>query len=1486
MAKPCNYQLAGEDTWMSESDFKQRLNEGLLDKLLIDNNIKIPGIKPVKESAPRAVEQTAPSSSVAAQEREAAAVDARKSIPKQFNEGYVEVEGKEKGKAYKGYSIKVNEGNKTADIKLPNGKEMKNQPILQFEGLMADESPLYVRADGGTSIRIPSQAELDAKAEKQAMVEEEKKATKENRDLRRKNIDGFEELESKAALDMAKKLRFSPNEFTGDEIIGEVEGLTEFDEKVTVNGKTYGTDKNKSVTRVIEKLEDSKQISAKEAEILQKAFDAKKDAYWRAKNNKTKEDIKDKIDKMAEELKKPKGTKSTINPFDFLPQSIKNKAIDLFRDLLKKGVDASFAFREAVYNAMIPEIQAGRMTIEEGNELETKMLENLKDARELDEYTEIEMQRPDLRTQVKYRTEAQKKMTRELTKKRPKNNEELTLLARQFMNDGLIEPKRDIIDPVISGERDLYMSPLNEIEQAILRLYGRDLEDSMTEVNRKSIKAVQEGKPTRIYDDERAKIESDITSYVDVMLDDSLITGRLFSFRRELETSRMTFEEMMIKAQSKATNSNGILSEETKQKFKDIADKFAEVERQLKIKEAEVMNAAENEAVQNIVDDVNENGADVEPETKNIKEKAKKIAENLRRNKIHRPGMFLMATPGSLAFDAAVEAAATAIEASGSVINAVNKALQSLKNGDWYKSLSDEKKEEAEKQLSNYIKGYSGEMISSSDGSLKIPMSLVRNLVASGVDTIEGLVDKVREELEFTNPELSFTDRQIRDAITGYGNFIKPPKSELVKKIADLKSVGRMISTLEDLRNGIRKSKKPAEVKELKEQERYLKGQIRAILNTIPVSAEDEIIIRNSRLNALKNERRNRIDELERAKAEGRRPERRRRAQPVSDATTERLQNRIDELEDEINQFPYTEEELEEIEAQRLKQYKNTQRRAIKELERKLKEGDFSKKTPKSLELDEEATELRNRRQRLRDEFEAEVEAIELKNRGLGIKIIDTIVGSVNDLKSLSLSGDIGAFRQGGFIMADLILSDPKTVGLFIKRIFTLAGIVPKTNPVTNPKKFAKELVNSLVDEDNGKKLYDALELDRKQSGDYELMKKSGLFLQEETQKLSQKAEGVAVGIVKKIPLWGEPLKIKGKTWVPGLDIMGRGERSFSAINELRTTTFMQGVRRLREAGFSFEKNPDAYKAWARHVNTMSGRGVGGNHKLGRAFEALAPILNTFFVSARFLKSRFDLSLLNPYGIYKIAMLPRPLKLLAFRQVAAANAYMAGTTYIAYLVLGATLAALGKDDEDEEGYEVFTGESTEEEDKNAWELSMDIFSSDFAKLTKGDVSVDFLAGLSQTNVFIAREAPYVGGKKTMKDGEVVKLNSKFNGPTYGNVAGNFLMSKMVPWAQAGVRYLIDTRKEEEEGVPSEPSTDEASKKKIEDYFLPLSVILARDLAKQKNLSVSEKIALNALSFLGIGNANVSSFGKKEEKGGYEVFTGEGGSSGYEVFTGN
>ena len=45
MAKPCRYQLPGTDTWMSESEFKKALNDGLIDQHIKDGVISIPRFK-------------------------------------------------------------------------------------------------------------------------------------------------------------------------------------------------------------------------------------------------------------------------------------------------------------------------------------------------------------------------------------------------------------------------------------------------------------------------------------------------------------------------------------------------------------------------------------------------------------------------------------------------------------------------------------------------------------------------------------------------------------------------------------------------------------------------------------------------------------------------------------------------------------------------------------------------------------------------------------------------------------------------------------------------------------------------------------------------------------------------------------------------------------------------------------------------------------------------------------------------------------------------------------------------------------------------------------------------------------------------------------------------------------------------------------------------------------------------------------------------
>lgn len=81
---------------------------------------------------------------------------------------------------------------------------------------------------------------------------------------------------------------------------------------------------------------------------------------------------------------------------------------------------------------------------------------------------------------------------------------------------------------------------------------------------------------------------------------------------------------------------------------------------------------------------------------KKIKEASKKLADTIRKGKIAKPDIFSAQTPASLVWDAALEAIATTIEAGGTVAQAVSDGLTAIKNSDWYKGLTPDKKAQAE----------------------------------------------------------------------------------------------------------------------------------------------------------------------------------------------------------------------------------------------------------------------------------------------------------------------------------------------------------------------------------------------------------------------------------------------------------------------------------------------------------------------------------------------------------------------------------------------------------------------------------------------------------------------------------------------------------------------------------------------------------------------------------------------------------------------
>lgn len=126
-------------------------------------------------------------------------------------------------------------------------------------------------------------------------------------------------------------------------------------------------------------------------------------------------------------------------------------------------------------------------------------------------------------------------------------------------------------------------------------------------------------------------------------------------------------------------------------------DEVAKKEVKLKKEEDAVQKEiAEEEAIQ-------------KEDAKVLKEKAKKIADTLRKAKFTKSMSDLSklksdpTAPFQVAWDGAVELAAVTIEAGGTIAQAVADGVKSLKESDWYKSLSKESQKIAENTIKNDI---------------------------------------------------------------------------------------------------------------------------------------------------------------------------------------------------------------------------------------------------------------------------------------------------------------------------------------------------------------------------------------------------------------------------------------------------------------------------------------------------------------------------------------------------------------------------------------------------------------------------------------------------------------------------------------------------------------------------------------------------------------------------------------------------------------
>jgi len=174
---------------------------------------------------------------------------------------------------------------------------------------------------------------------------------------------------------------------------------------------------------------------------------------------------------------------------------------------------------------------------------------------------------------------------------------------------------------------------------------------------------------------------------------------------------------------------------------------------------------------------------------KNIAAQGKSFTDKIRKAKVHRPDSFTAATPASLAWDGGVEVVARAVETGAVLADAIRQGVTYVKNTDWYKNLSESKKEAAEDDFVNWHNDQSGltdlqsQFVDkrgndfTADDSRAIWTYMKQTYLDNGTE--------YNDALSYTAKDLGLTMRQVNNATVTPKN--KPLSDAVWKNYRDLR---------------------------------------------------------------------------------------------------------------------------------------------------------------------------------------------------------------------------------------------------------------------------------------------------------------------------------------------------------------------------------------------------------------------------------------------------------------------------------------------------------------------------------------------------------------------------------------------------------------------------------------------------------------------------------------------------------------------------
>jgi hypothetical protein len=793
----------------------------------------------------------------------------------------------------------------------------------------------------------------------------------------------------------------------------------------------------------------------------------------------------------------------------------------------------------------------------------------------------------------------------------------------------------------------------------------------------------------------------------------------------------------------------------------DLVSKIASLTEKINVKEAELQKQREREAYDAIVRAAERD----QKGPKSVANEAKKLADKIREGKLNRPGMFSAATPASLAWDVAIEAAAIVIENGGVLADAIVSGIKKLRASEWYRNSDAATRAEGEKVFSTHMADTTAKPNQKkaekpsvdAEGNINIPFSFFKQLVKDGVTDINEAVTIITEML--ANQYEGITERMVRDAITKYGQQKHPSKDEVVKNIARMKRDGQLLSALEDVESGKFPKKSGFQREKPTDEQRRMMKEIKDRMREIP--EDQEQIEKNwaSAQTRIRTTLENRIADLNEQIAAGRREKREKKDIELDDEN-KRLKAevaRLNEILDSIVGKPELSHES------KVKNAVKGLERAAAEIEDMIAKGNIGYKEQKQRLEDPrieaareqlnglkatlaemrdqqglaEAKRIEMYKRRLRDdikelqrrldnnEFEkapkkdlsmADQEVMKLKAEKQKLKNqIDLEVERLKlenrTAREKALDHVANVLNIPRTMLASMDLSAPLRQGLIIS--------------LSNPRIAAGAFADSLrfaFSQASADEYMAALE----GSAEYTYMQEAGLYLSLPSAQLSAREEQFMSNLPEKIPGYGWLIKATQRAYT-------------GYLNKLRSDVFLAFKSQLQNEGYTGAELMREMKAFADFINIATGRG-----SLPKGLEGAGAALSNAFFAPRYVASRVQV-------LGKTATLGYGMPPKARREFLKSMG-----VFIGLGTMTLAMAALG-------GAEV-------EDDPR---------SSDFGKIKVGDIRFDIWAGNQQLVVLLSRIA--TRETKRTGTGEIVPFYSGgWNSQTISSTIADFLENKYSP----------------------------------------------------------------------------------------------------------